>query len=131
MKRSITLMLAGAALAASAIAQAQVAGSERLGVAEAEIRDVKLGWSAKRQVLGQPVFNDQNEQIGAVEDVIIDPEREISYAIVGVGGFLGLGEREVAIPSGQLRPTDDGFLLPGATKDALRAMPEFEYAEEP
>jgi hypothetical protein len=58
----------------------------------AELRDVTLGWSAKRHVLGQPVYNDKGERIGAIDDLIIAPDRAVSYAIIGAGGFLGDGE---------------------------------------
>src|SRR5262245_4630214 len=52
------------ALAMPAVAQAQVAGSTLIGVSVGEMRDVALGWSAKRQILGQPVYNDNNERVG-------------------------------------------------------------------
>src|SRR5258708_10579815 len=61
MKLSRILVLTSLVLITPNGARAQVAGSTLIGVAQAELRDVALGWSAKRQVLGQPVFNDQNE----------------------------------------------------------------------
>ena len=51
------------------------------------MRDVTLGWSAKRQILGQPVFNDQNERVGSVEDVIVGGDKAVTYAIINAGGF--------------------------------------------
>jgi hypothetical protein len=128
MKFTGILMLAGIALMTSTVAQAQVAGSTPLGVAVAELRDVTLGWSAKRQILGQAVFNDKSEQIGAIDDIVIAPDKAVSYAIVGVGGFLGAGRHDVAIPVNQLTLNDGKFVLAGATKDALKDMPAFEYA---
>jgi hypothetical protein len=50
-----------------------------------------------------------------------------SFAIIGGGGFLGLGQREVAIPTEQLKLQNKQLTLPGATKDALKAMPPFVY----
>jgi sporulation protein YlmC with PRC-barrel domain len=114
-------------LMTSAGAQAPVAGSTVVGVAAAELRDVTLGWSAKRQVLGQAVFNDKSERIGAVDDIVIAPDKAVSYAIIGAGGFLGIGKHDVAIPVNQLKQVDGKFVLAGATKDALKAMPPFEY----
>jgi len=111
----------------STIAQAQVAGSTVVGSATAELRKVTAGWSANRQVLGQAVFNDKNERIGAVDDVVIAPDKAISYAIIGAGGFLGVGRHDVAIPVSQLTQVDGKFVLAGATKDGLKAMPSFEY----
>ena len=109
-------------------AQAQVAGSTVVGVAATELREVALGWSAKRQVFGKPVFNDKDERIGAVDDIIIAPDESISYAIVGAGGFLGVAKHDVAIPVGLLTLVDGKLVLPGATKEALKAIPKFEYA---
>lgn len=130
MKHAIILMLASIAVMTPTIAQAQVAGSTPLGVSVAELRDVALGWSAKRQVLGQPVYNDKSERIGAIDDLIIAPDKSVSYAIIGAGGFLGVGKHDVAIPVSQLRQVNGKFTLAGATKDALKAMPPFEYARQ-
>jgi hypothetical protein len=47
---------------------------------------------------------------------------------VGAGGFLGFDRRDVAIPVNQFKLTDGKLILPGATKEALREMPPFEYA---
>jgi hypothetical protein len=110
-------------------AGAGVAGSTTLGVSVEEMKALALGWSAKKQILGQDVYNDRNEKVGTVEDLIIAPDRAVSYAIVGVGGFLGLDRHDVAIPAGQLQGEGGKLRLPGATKEALRAMPTFEYAK--
>ena|SRR5918912_725357 len=108
---------------------AQVAGSTNLGVTSEELKAVALGWSAKKQILGKPVYNDHNDRVGDIDDLIIAPDRVVSYAIIGVGGFLGLGEHYVAIPVHQLTSSDGKFMLPGATKEALKAMPPFTYAK--
>jgi hypothetical protein len=130
MKHARILMWASIALMTSIIVQAQVAGSTVLGVTALELRELgTLGWSAKRQVLGRSVFNDNGERIGAVDDIVFAPDMERSYAIIGVGGFLGVGKRDVVIRLSQLiRQADGNFVLTGATKDALRALPAFEYA---
>ena len=129
MKRAILIPLASVILIMGAIpAAAQVAGSTTLGVTVTELRDVMDGWSAKRQIIGQSVYNDKQERIGTVEDIIISPEKTVSYGIVGAGGFLGFDRRDVAIPVSQFKMTDGKLVLPGATKEALREMPPFEYA---
>ena len=128
MKRASLLILASIALMTSIIAQAQVAGSTVLGVAAIELRDVTMGWSAKRQVLGKAVFNDKNERIGTVDDIVIAPDKAVSYAIIGAGGFLGVAKHDVVIPVSQFKLVDAKFVLAGATKAALKAMPPFEYA---
>lgn len=128
MKRTRMLMLAAIALMAPAIAQAQVAGSTLVGVAAAELRDVTLGWSAKRKVLGQAVFNDKDERIGSVDDIVIAPDKAVSYVIVNAGGFIGVTKHDVAVPVAQLKQLDGKLVLPSATKEALKATPPFEYA---
>jgi hypothetical protein len=127
MKLSRILVLTSLIVITPSVARAQVAGSTLIGVAEAELRDVAVGWSAKRQVLGQPVFNDLNERIGTVDDVIIAPDKAISYAIVNAGGFLQVAKHDVAIPVSQFKLNDGKLVLAGATRDALKATPAFEY----
>ena len=110
---------------------AQVAGSTTVGVTVEELKVVALGWSAKKKILGKAVYNDKNEKIGSVDDLIITPDKSVSYAIIGAGGFLGMGKHDVAIPVGQFKEDKDKgrIVLAGATKDALKAMPKFEYAK--
>jgi sporulation protein YlmC with PRC-barrel domain len=108
---------------------AQVAGSATLGVSVEELKMVAVGWSAKKKILGKAVYNDKNERIGTVDDLIITPDKSVSYAIIGAGGFLGMGKHDVAIPIGQFKEDKGRFVLAGATKDALKAMPKFEYAK--
>jgi sporulation protein YlmC with PRC-barrel domain len=129
MKRAIHILLAGGLLMMGATpAAAQVAGSTTLGITVTELRDVMEGWSAKRQVIGKDVYNDKQERVGVVEDIIISPSKTVSYGIVGAGGFLGFDRRDVAIPVSQFKLTDGKLVLPGATKESLHAMPPFEYA---
>jgi len=128
MRRANILIAASLALMTPGLAQAQVAGSTVLGVAAAELREVATGWSAKRQVLGRPVFNDKNEKVGTVDDIIISPDKAVSYAIVGAGGFLGVAKHDVAIPVNQFTQEDGKLVLAGVTKEAIKALPPFEYA---
>jgi hypothetical protein len=129
MKQTSVLICASIALLTSIIAQAQVAGTVGLGVTALELREVaSLGWSAKRQVLGEPVFNDERERVGTVDDIVYAPDMARSYAVIEVGSFLGVGKRDVVIRLSQLtRQVDGSFVLVGATKDALKALPPFEY----
>ena len=129
MKSTHILILASIALTAPAISHAQVAGSTLLGVSVAEMRNVTLGWSAKRKVLGAPVFNDQNQRIGKVDDIIIAPDKAVSYAIINAGGFLHVTKHDVAVPVSQLNLIEGKLVLAGATRDALKDSPEFEYAQ--
>jgi uncharacterized protein YrrD len=92
------------------------------------MKEVMLGWSAKKQFLGKPLYNDKGEKVGSIDDVIIGPDKtSVSYVIVGAGGFAGLGKHDVAIPVGQLK-YEGGKFLSGATKEVIKALPKFEYA---
>jgi len=75
------------------------------------------------------VYNDQDERVGEVEDLIIAPDKSLSYAIIGVGGFLGLGTYHVAVPVGQFTSGDGKIVLPSITEDTLKAMPPFIYSQ--
>jgi sporulation protein YlmC with PRC-barrel domain len=121
-------VLVSITLIAPTISQAQTAGSSVLGVSVAELRDVVTGWSAKRSILGQPVYNDKSERVGSIDDIVVAPDKAISYAIVNAAGFLGLPKHDVAIPVSQFKLVGQKLVLAGATKDALKASPPFEYA---
>jgi sporulation protein YlmC with PRC-barrel domain len=128
MKSIPILMFASIALTAPAISYAQVAGSTLIGVSVTEMRDVSTGWSTKRQILGQPVFNDKDERVGSIDDIIVAPDKAVSYAVINAGGFTGLSKHDVAVPVSQLKLVDNKLVLAGATKEAMKASPPFEYA---
>jgi sporulation protein YlmC with PRC-barrel domain len=77
---------------------------------------------------GQTIYNSTNEKIGELDDLIIGKDR-VLFAIIQVGGFLGIGSRLVAVPYTSLQISQEGkrILLPGATKEQLKALPEFVY----
>jgi sporulation protein YlmC with PRC-barrel domain len=128
---AVMICLAVAGMMGNALAQQQapVAGSMVIGVTVEELVTVAKGWSAKEQIMGKDVYNDKNENVGVVEDLIIAPDKAVSYAIIGTGGFLGMGKHDVAIPVNQFKLVEGKIILPGATKDAVKAMPAFEYAK--
>jgi sporulation protein YlmC with PRC-barrel domain len=129
MNRNLFVALGFVLLSASSGSFGQpVAGSTQLGVSVAELRSVATGWSAKRQIMGQTVYNEMQERVGTVDDIIVAPDKALSYAIVGAGGFLGVGKHDVAVPVSNFKLNEGKLVLAGATKDALKAMPEFEYA---
>jgi len=128
MKSIPIFLFASIALTAPAISHAQVAGSTLIGVSVTEMRDVTTGWSAKRQILGQSIFNDKNERVGSIDDIIVAPDKAVSYAVINAGGFTGLTKHDVAVPISQLKLVDNKLVLAGATKEALKASPAFEYA---
>lgn len=84
------------------------------------------------KLIGASVYNTTNDNIGEIEDLIISASGSVSAVVVGVGGFLGIGEKKVAIPFNALRSeTGDNtimkFVIEG-TKDNLKSMPDFKYA---
>jgi sporulation protein YlmC with PRC-barrel domain len=129
MRKIVLVVFTSLVIAAGAAdAVAQTAGS-MVSVSTTELREVAMGWSAKKQILGKGVYNNIGEKVGDINDLIVTPDKAVSYAIVGVGGFLGVGEHEIAVPVGQLKQLEGKIVLPGATKDALKAAPKFEYAK--
>jgi sporulation protein YlmC with PRC-barrel domain len=108
--------------------RAPVVGAQPIGVTVQEDAIVAQGWSSKKDLVGKPVYNDQGQKIGNIEDVIISPDRIASFAIIGAGGFVGLSKHTVVIPFKQLQLSGSRMVLPGATKDAIKSLPEFVYA---
>jgi sporulation protein YlmC with PRC-barrel domain len=129
-KEMVPLVLFLAASAGRAVAQqdAPEAGKVVLGVSAAEIDAVAVGYRASK-LIGATVYNDKREKIGKVGDLVIQPDGTVSLAIVDVGGFLGLDERHVAIPVSQFSDVNPRVVLPGATKEALKALPPFQYTK--
>lgn len=127
---SVLLMLCALAFAPTQYAEAQTAGSTSLGVAVEELKVVAVGWSVKKQIIGKTVYNENNQKVGRIDDLIVAPDSAVSFAIIGAGGFVGLGRHDVAIPVQQIKLQDDKFILPGATKEAIKALPKFEYAKK-
>ncbi|MBB3353408.1 PRC-barrel domain-containing protein [Rhizobium lentis] len=81
--------------------------------------------------IGQSVYNANNESIGSINDLIMKKDGGIVAAIVGVGGFLGIGEKDVAVPIEKItiaQNTQDGSLKLTTTETAesLKAAPEFK-----
>ncbi|MGA0594597.1 PRC-barrel domain-containing protein [Enterovirga sp. CN4-39] len=59
-------------------------------------------WRASK-LEGVDVYNDRNEKIGDISEVLVDRQGKVEAVVIGVGGFLGLGQRDVAVPFDQLR----------------------------
>jgi sporulation protein YlmC with PRC-barrel domain len=128
MKIMLLIAILGLMLTATAgDAGAPVAGVVTLGTTMEVTQAIAVGHRASK-LIGAPVYNEQEERIGSIDDLIISPDRAVSFAVVSVGGFLGLGGRLVAIPVEQLHAEKDRLILPGATKEALTKLPEFKYA---
>ena len=119
-----------AVTAATALAQQDdsvpVAGKTTLGTTQMDV--IAEGWRASK-LIGATVYNDSNQRVGKIGDLIIAPDGSISVAVLDVGGFLGVASRHVAIPVEQFSQISPRIVLPGATKDALKQLPEFKYVK--
>jgi sporulation protein YlmC with PRC-barrel domain len=100
-------------------------------------------WRASKLV-GLNVYNEQNEKLGDISEILLDKSGKVEGVIIGVGGFLGMGQRDIKVEMSKLKFVDepvkssattssdkkwypDHAVLSGATKDQLKAMPEFKY----
>lgn len=75
------------------------------------------------------VYNLQNEEIGEVEDLIIDEGKRLRAVVISVGGFLGVGERHVAVEPGSIAITREGGglrVIANTTREDLKNAPAFE-----
>jgi sporulation protein YlmC with PRC-barrel domain len=80
------------------------------------------------KVVGASVYNDQNQSIGSVDDVLMsDSDHKAGTAVISVGGFLGMGSKLVSVPFDQLKIENDKIVMPGATKASLEGMPDYHY----
>src|ERR1700752_4621433 len=80
------------------------AAGNRVGVTKDQMKTISTrGWSVKDKIMGKSVYNENKEKIGTIDDLIVTNDRSLSYAIIGVGGFLGMGKHDVAIPMSQLK----------------------------
>lgn len=123
MTLSLTL-IAGIALAQ----KPPVVGT--IGITSDEIKLLAKGWSIKKDILSKDVYNDANEKVGVVEDIVVTPDKALSYAIISTGGFLGIAKHDVVVPVNQFKIKAGRISLPGATKESVKTMPEFKYADE-
>jgi sporulation protein YlmC with PRC-barrel domain len=81
-----------------------------------------------RKLIGRNVRNAQNDTIGEIKSVYVGPDGKVDSLIVGVGGILGVGEREVRLAWSDLRVSDNGEkVVLNITRDELKAKPEYKY----
>ena len=80
------------------------------------------------KIIGASIVNSANDTVGKVDDLLVLPKDHALYAVVSVGGFLGMGSKLIAVPYQKLQMSDTKSVLPNATKDELKALPAFKYA---
>ena len=127
-----TMLLASAAiigvmlLAAHANAQGVPQSVE---ITKVDVQKVAAGYRASK-VVGSSVVNDANQTIGKIDDLLVTRDGKEPYAVLSVGGFLGIGTRLVVIHYDSLKFADNKIVLPGGTKDGLKMLPAFQYSKD-
>jgi PRC-barrel domain len=91
------------------------------------VQKLAAGYRASK-VIGSSVVNDANETIGTIDDLLVSPDGKQPYAVLSIGGFLGMGTRLVVVPYDTLKFNGNKVTLPGGTKAGLKMLPEFKYA---
>lgn len=102
---------------------------QTVGLVKVDPQTVATGYRATK-IIGASVSNDAADTIGRIDDLIVSPDGTTPFAVLSVGGFLGLGNRLVVVPYSSLTFADNKIVLPGASKDELRALPEYKYAKD-
>ena len=139
MKKLITAVSIAALMAIPAMAQDNT--TEQMKNAPPSVADpntaatppkgdkMTSGEISASELLNENVVNAANESVGDVNDVILDANGKVASIIVGVGGFLGMGEKDVALSFDKLtfaRDNDNGLVVSSdATKESLQAAPAY------
>jgi hypothetical protein len=123
-------LLATVAISAGAFALAVPSGVLSQGAVtfvKVDVAVVGTGYRVSK-LTGQNVVNDKNEKIGELDDFVIGKDKQI-FAVVQVGGFLGIGSKLVVVKYDDLKLDAAGrrIELPGASKDQLKGLAEFKY----
>lgn len=82
------------------------------------------------KLVGSLVVNESNETVGTIDDLIVTSSDKVPFAVLSVGGFLGLGTKFVVVSYSDLEVNDNRMMLRGATKESLRALPGFKYSTD-
>src|SRR5689334_24859909 len=85
------------------------------------------------KIVGSKVYNDANENIGSVEDIVLKPNGTMDEVVLSVGGFLGIGDKYVSVPFNDLKIMRDGSSLKittKGTKDSLKGLPDYTFYKE-
>lgn len=88
------------------------------------------GCSVKDNLLNRDIYNELDEKIGDLRDVVLGADGRVQYYVIGVGGFLGIGEHDVRISCDHIEHTPDRFILRGYTKDQLKELPSIHHVRQ-
>ncbi len=125
------MLLATAAIAAATVFTVPVVLAQgtpqTVQLVKVDVVKVSTGYRASK-VLGASVVNEAGDTVGKIDEIIIGSDGKAPFVVLSVGGFLGVGDKLVVLPYEQMRTDGKKIMLPGATKDSLKALPEFKYA---
>ena len=127
-----TMLLASAAMFGVVFLAANVNAQgvpQTVEITKVDVQKVSAGYRASK-VIGSSIVNDANETIGKIDDLLVTRDGKEPYAVLSVGGFLGMGTHMVVIRYDNLKFADNKIVLPGGTKDGLRMLPTFQYSKE-
>lgn len=131
-----TTPAAGASSMDNAAAPAGEASTDTAAASGSYITEQSATQISANDYIGKAVHNAENESIGDVNDLILEEQGGIVAAVVGVGGFLGIGEKDVAVPMDKITITRDAEknnevrLTTTETAESLQAAPEFMTLED-
>jgi sporulation protein YlmC with PRC-barrel domain len=114
-----SLLLASAAFAAENSTTATSDQTDKAGMSRAGMTDesFKGDWRASK-VVGLNVYNAQNENVGSINDLLIDKNGGIKAAVISVGGFLGMGAQLVAVPFDKMKFSTEPVAYTGVSSNA-------------
>ena len=128
MKKSLLLasvvMMSAALLSGGASAQG---APQTVDLVKVDVQKLSAGYRSSK-VVGSSVVNDAKETLGKIDDLLVSRDGKQPYAVLSIGGFLGMGTHLVMVPYDTLKFAGDQVMLPGGTKEGLKMLPEFKYA---
>ena len=116
-KYAVAGVAASALLASVAFAQSPSANTDTATTAApaapSDTSSLRGSWRTSKLV-GLNVYNDSNEKVGSINDLLTDKSGDIKAVVIGVGGFLGIGEHLVAVPIDKVKFVDEPIAYTGA-----------------
>jgi sporulation protein YlmC with PRC-barrel domain len=129
MTHSITTLASAAVIAAALSGPALSQGApQTVTLMKVDPQSLATGYRTSK-VVGSTVVNEANETVGTIDDLIVTPNEKVPFAVLSVGGFLGIGTKYVVVPYSALELRNKRIVLPGATKESLKSLPEFNYSD--
>ena len=125
----IALVLTATAFATVMLSPAWSQGApQTMGLVKIDPSTLATGYRASK-IVGSEVYNGADESVGTVDDVIISNDGKVPYVVLAVGGFLGMGQRLVVVGSAALAIRGGKIVIADASREQLKGLPEFKYAD--